>query len=163
MSEQNKWSRPSAPPNGMFLNQKERDLVKQVNVELLSRVLPQTIGYYAIDHERTEFNIYGEAIMKNFLPPLRVHARVFWEGTMEQPDSSFGSDKKQNVDVWFHKRRLNDDQNLEVRIGDFVQYGSSFYEITSLEMPRHLFGNVDFEFEVKARGVKARKGLFDGL
>ena len=163
MSESNKWDRPAAPPPPMFLNKKERDLVKQVNDEFHEKVVGQTVAYYAIDQETTDYHpIYGEAVNKNFLPPLRVYARVFWEGTMIQASDSFGADKQNNVDIYFHKRRLNEDQDASVRIGDFVLYGSVFYELTKVEMPRHLFSNVDFEFEVKCRGVRARQGLFDG-
>ena len=39
----NKWSQPSAPPPPLFTGKKERDLVKQVNDELIERVIGQTI------------------------------------------------------------------------------------------------------------------------
>ena len=60
MSEKDKWSRPEAPPPPLFLGEKERDLVKQVNDELIERVIGQQITYYAIDIERTNFHpLYG--------------------------------------------------------------------------------------------------------
>ena len=69
MSEDNKWSRPAAPPPPLFLGKKERDLVKQVNDELIEKVIGQQILYYPIDMERTNFNdLYGEAIEKTYLP-----------------------------------------------------------------------------------------------
>ena len=49
MSE--KWDRPDQPPPPLFLGKKERDLVKQVNDELIERVIGQTIVYYPIDIE----------------------------------------------------------------------------------------------------------------
>ena len=80
MSTNNKWSQPDAPPPPMFLNQKERDLVKQVNDELIERVIGQTILYYPIDLELTNFHpLYGESMEKTFLPPVRVHAMVKWD------------------------------------------------------------------------------------
>ena len=39
----NKWSQPVQPPPPLFFNKKERDLVKQVNDELIERVIGQTI------------------------------------------------------------------------------------------------------------------------
>ena len=78
----NKWTRPDNPPPPLFLGKKERDLVKQVNDELIERVIGQTIVYYPIDIDRTDFHpVYGEAIQKTFLPPVRVHALVEFEGT----------------------------------------------------------------------------------
>ena len=70
-----KWSKPASPPPPLFLGEKERDLVKQVNDELIERVIGQQIVYYPIDISRTNFNdLYGEAIEKTFLPPVRVYA-----------------------------------------------------------------------------------------
>ena len=39
MSDDNKWSKPDAPPPPLFLGKKERDLVKQINDELVEKVI----------------------------------------------------------------------------------------------------------------------------
>ena len=62
---------------------------------------------------------------------------------------------------FLHKRRLEEDQDLYVREGDFVLYGDFFYEIVKLSEPKKLFGQVDHGFEISARCRRARKGLFD--
>ena len=59
----NEWKRPEAPPPPLFLGEKERNLVKQVNDELVEKVIGQQILYYSIDLERTNFHsLYGEAV-----------------------------------------------------------------------------------------------------
>ena len=59
----NKWKKPAAPPPPLFLGKKERDLVKQVNDELIEKVIGQQILYYPIDLETTRFHdLYGEAV-----------------------------------------------------------------------------------------------------
>ena len=73
----------------------------------------------------------------------------------------FGIDKDSAITVKFHKRRLNEDQNLFVREGDFILYGDKYYELTKLSSPRKLFGQVDQTFEIIATAKRARKGLFD--
>ena len=61
------WSQPEAPPPPMFTGKKERDLVKQVNDELIERVIGQTIAYYPVDMKHSNFHpLYGEAIEKTF-------------------------------------------------------------------------------------------------
>ena len=74
MSDQdNEWSQPAAPPPPLFTGKKERDLVKQVNDELIERVIGQQVVYYPISVEHTNFHpLYGEAIKKTFLRPIRV-------------------------------------------------------------------------------------------
>ena len=62
-SDDNKWAQPSAPPPPLFVGQKERDLIKQVNDELIEDVIGQQILYFPISQEHTNFHpIYGEAI-----------------------------------------------------------------------------------------------------
>ena len=73
----------------------------------------------------------------------------------------FGVDKTSQITVNFHKRRLEEDQDVFVREGDFILYGDIYYEITKLSQPRKLFGQVDQTFEISATCKRARKGLFD--
>ena len=59
----NKWKQPHQAPPPLFTGKKERDLVKQVNDELIEKVIGQQILYYPIDIDRTNFHdMYGEAI-----------------------------------------------------------------------------------------------------
>ena len=77
----NKWTKPTNPPPPLFLGEKERDLVKQVNDELLERVIGQQILYIPVSTEFTNFHpLYGEAIQKSFLSPVRVYALVEFDG-----------------------------------------------------------------------------------
>ena len=162
MADKNKWSQPDAPPPPLFTGQKERDLIKQVNDELIERVIGQQVLYYPIDIQTTNFHpLYGEAIKKNFLPPVRVHALVEFEG-VETTTDSYGLDKQSSIVIHFHKRRLTADQDLYVREGDFVAYGENYYEIVTLKEPKEIFGQADRRMEISAKCIKARKGLFDG-
>ena len=96
MSSDNKWKQPDSPPPPLFIGKKERDLIKQVNDELIERVIGQ------------------------------------------------------------------EDQDLYVRAGDFVNYGGIFYEIVDWAEPRKIYGQVDHSIEVSAKCVRARPGVFDG-
>ena len=158
----NEWSQPEAPPPPLFTGKKERDLVKQVNDELIERVIGHTIVYYPIDISRTNFHdLYGEAITKTFLPPIRVQALIEWEGYKTKYNDSIGLDKESSVNVHFHKRRLTEDQDLFVREGDFIYYGDLYYEIVTLSEPKRLFGQVNHKLEISAKCIRAREGLFD--
>ena len=160
-SEENKWSQPSAPPPPLFVGEKERNLVKQVHDELIERVVGQQVVYYPIDVNTTDFHpVYGEAIKKTFLPPVRIYCLVQFEGLQTNMDR-FGVDKNVNINVYFHKRRLVEDQNLFAREGDFLLYGDIHYEIVSLQETKQLFGQIDYRYEIMAKCIRAREGLFD--
>lgn len=159
--KKNQWSQPEAPPPPLFTGQKEKDLVKQVNDELIERVIGQTILYYPISLEATNFHpLYGEAIRKTFLPPIRVHVLVDWEG-FKQTTNNFGVDNRPSITIKFHRRRLVEDQQLFVRVGDFALYGDNYYEIVSLNEPKQLFGQNENRFEIEAKCIKARESTFD--
>ena len=158
----NKWEQPNNPPPPLFAGKKEKDLVKQINHDVIERVIGQTIVYYPISIENTDFNpTYGEAIQKTFMNPIRVHALVKYD-SQQTKTTNLGVDRIEKISVMFHKRRLTEDQNLFVREGDFVLYGKFYYEIMTLEEPKWLYGQVENSFEIVAKCVRARRGLFDG-
>ena len=144
----------------MFFGEKERNLVKQVNDELAERVLGQSIAYYPISVEESNFNdIYGEAKEKVSLPPVRVFAYV--EVQNDQTNTKYGYEYQTKLTVNFHRRRLVEDQNLFVRVGDFIQYGDVFYEIVkTYNDTRYYFGQVEHKFQISAECVRARAGTF---
>ena len=118
--------------------------------------------YYPISSELTNFNnVYGEAIEKNFLNPIRVHALVKFE-SQDTTTTNLGVDRIEKITVLFHKRRISEDQNLFVREGDFILYSGRYYEILTLTEPRWLFGQAENSFEISASCIRAREGLFDG-
>jgi len=161
MSDDNKWSQPDSPPPPLFTGKKEKDLVKQVNDEIIERVVGQTVLYYPISLEHTDFHdLYGEAIQKNFLNPIRVYAMVKWN-SQNTTTTPLGVDRIEKISISFHKRRLAEDQDLFVREGDFIQYGENFYEILTLTEPVWLYGQVESSFEITADCTRAREGLFN--
>lgn len=162
MSKDDKWSKSEQPPPPMFLGEKERNLVKQVNDEISERVVGQQVLYFPIDVEHTNFHpLYGEAIEKTFLPPVRVFAMVEYQGIETEYMENVGIDKTTKISVKFQKKRITEDQDLFVREGDFVRYGSIFYEIVKLIEPKLLFGQPEHRFEIQAECIRARDGVFN--
>ena len=152
---------PEAPPPPLFLGQKEKDFVKQINDEVSERIVGQTVTYYPISRELTQYHpVYGEAVQKTFLSPIKVMALVEWEGS-NTTTQVFGIDRRTSVTVHFHRRRLTEDQDLYVREGDFILYGDTFYEIITLAETKNLFGQVNSEFEIVTKCIKARESLFN--
>jgi phenylpropionate dioxygenase-like ring-hydroxylating dioxygenase large terminal subunit len=157
----NEWSQPDAPPPPLFTGKKEKDFVKQVTDEVIERIVGQGVFYYPISVEHTEFHeVYGEAITKTFLPPIRVYALIEWSEFITET-GKFGVDRRRAITIHFHKKRLTEDQDLYVREGDFVKYGDLFYEIVSLSEPQQLFGQTDTKVEIVAKCIRAREGKFN--
>lgn len=159
----NEWEKPDAPPPPLFLNDKERDFVKQINDEIIERIVGQRVAYYAIDLIRTNFHpLYGEAIDKVFMPPVLVHAIIdFKEDASQVNITHEGIDKRPTLTIHFHKRRLTEDQDVYVKEGDFVSYGTDFYEILKVVEPREIWGSTRHKIEISATCIKARRGAFN--
>lgn len=156
-----KFDRLEGSPPPMFLGQQERDLVKHINNEVIECIIGQQIVYYPISDEHTNYHpLYGESMHKTFLDPVHVYALVEWEGIQISSESR-GIDKFSTITVYFHKRRLTEDQELFVREGDFIQYGANFYEIVSVNEPREIWGQTEHKMEISAKCHKARDGLFN--
>lgn len=156
-----KWEQPTNSPPPLFTGKKEKDLVKQINDEIIERVIGQAILYYPISVEHTNFHpLYGEAINKTFLPPVHVNVLVTWEG-YKTTTNNFGIDRRPTITVHFHKRRLVEDQDLFVHEGDFIFYDSSYFEIVTLLEPKLIFGDANSTMEIAAKCIKAREGIFD--
>lgn len=156
-----KYNRPAAPPPPLFLGKKERDLVKQVNDEVIERIIGQQVVYYPIDIGLSDFHsLYGESINKTFLPPIQIFALVSFEDN-STTTTSFGLDRRSTIEIHFHKRRLVEDKDLFVREGDFVKYGKTFYEISQLREPKEIFGRTEHRVEIIAGCIRAREGTFD--
>jgi len=163
----NKWTQPASPPPPLFVGKPERDFVKQLNDEIIEKIIGEQILYFPIDIGRTDYNdLYGEAIKKTFLPPVRVYALIEYLGS-ERTQQQFGFDGLYNINVHLHKRRLVQDQDLFARLGDFMQYDGMYFEIVDIFEPRYLFGqdssftSQETSLEITLVGKQARRGLFD--
>ena len=123
----NKWSQPASPPPPLFVGKAERNFVKQINDEVIERIIGQQVLYFSLDMDKTDYHtLYGEAIKKTFLPPVRVYTLVEFNGS-DRVQQQYGFDNLYNITIHFHKRRLTADQNLFVRLGDFVQYDGMYF------------------------------------
>jgi len=163
----NKWTQPVSPPPPLFVGKAERSFVKQINDEIIEKIIGEQVLYFPIDVRRTDFHpLYGEAIKKTFLPPVRVYSLIEYNGS-DRVQERYGFDNLYNITVHFHKRRLTEDQDLFVRLGDFMQYDEMYFEIVDVFEPRYLFGQDsafttdETSLEVTAVAKQARKGLFD--
>lgn len=156
--------KPHPPP--LFLNDAERDFRKQVTDEVIERVVGQKISYYPIDIRNSNFHpLYGEATDKVFREPLAVKALIDWrnQGELELDyEDNVAFDVNKGIIVHFHKRRLTEDQKFMVNAGDFICYGSTFYEIAKTLEPSRVFGQINHRLEISAHCIRARQSIFDG-
>lgn len=151
-----RWSRPNTPPSPLFTGKPERDFVKQVTDEVNEYIIGQTVLYFAVDIERTTFHpLYKEAVEKIYYPPIYVKALVDFEDDSTET-TKYGIDRRSNIIVHFHNRRLTEDNNLSAKEGDILYYGDTYYEIARLAEPEELFGQNAHRVGIDAYCFKSR-------
>ncbi len=162
----NKWTQPVQPPPPLFVGKAERNFVKQINDEIIEKIVGEQILYFPVDIEKSNFHpLYGESIKKTTLRPIRVYGLIEYVGS-DRVQEKYGFDNLYNINVHLHKRRLTEDQNLFARLGDFVQYDEMYFEIVDIFEPRYLFGqdsafDDNTSLEVTLVAKQARRGLFN--
>ncbi len=142
-----------------FVTTRELDFISNITKELLQGVVEEKVRYYAISLESSVIDrLYEEAVKKVWAAPVEFDALVHWD---QGPTKAgrFGMDANYSVEVYAHKNELVD-RNIEVREGDFVEYGGVFFEITSATQPQIVFGQVNNKVMVKMTCVQSREGQF---
>lgn len=160
MSHNNRWSRLSSPPPPLFMGAKERDFAKQVNSELLERVVGQQILYFSLDIEHSNYHkLYGEAINKVYLPPIHVYCLIDLNEFETLTDSG-GIDRIQTIVIHLHSRRITNDQNLQVQEGDVLLYGEQYFEVFDISYAQLVFGQINYKAEIVVKARKVSEGFF---
>ena len=115
--------------------------------------------YFPVDLQSTYIHpLYKESINKVYLPGIRIYALVDFEDD-DVKTTSIGIDRKSKITVYFHNKRVREDQELFVREGDVIFYNNEYHEIRKVTEPDRLFDQIDFKVQVKAECIKIRNGI----
>ena len=146
----------------LFITPRELDLISDLTKEVIKDVIGQVIFYYSVRTDVTfVHDVYEESTEKIFDPPIEVDALVEWSPG-ETKTNKFGSEKFHSIEARVHSRDLTD-KDLCMKIGDFISYGSVFFELTQVTTISKIFGQVEHVTGYKLVGKQAREGLIDKL
>ena len=135
----------------LFGSQRDFKLFAGINRELLSDVMEQEILYYKIALADTQANIYGEALEKTFMAPVKLNCRIeSQQGSTE--DSDFGSDYNKLVDYYFLREQMVD-ANVVPEVGDIVMWHENYYEIDTV-IENQFFVGRDNNYQLESRNDK---------
>ena len=144
----------------LFITPREMDLISDLTKEVIKDVIGQMIFYYPVRTDVTSVHdVYEESTEKVFDTPIELDALVEWSPG-ETRTNKFGSEKFHSIEARVHTRDLTD-KSLRMKIGDFMSYGSVFFEITQVESISKIFGQVEHVTGYKIAGKQAREGLIN--
>lgn len=142
-----------------FITTRELGLIDSWSRELIQGTVQQEVVYYGISYEESRVHdVYDEAVLKEYLRPVRINARVEFD---QGPTSAKGGvvDSTFTARVVLHAEECRE-RNVSPREGDFIEYGQVVFEVTSVRHAQPAFGQVNDKLKYELSCVASREAQF---
>lgn len=142
-----------------FITSREISLIDGWIRELVQDIVQQEIIYYAISFEDSRVHdVYDEAILKEYLQPVRINARVKFDQTATSAKNGT-LDSGYELSVQLHPDECRQ-RNVVPREGDFIEFGQVVFEITTVGYSQPVFGQMNDKIKYELTCVASREGQF---
>jgi len=143
----------------LFITPREINFINDIAKEVIKDVIGQKIYLFQISEFKSKVHdVYEESQDKVFDTPIELDCLVKYSGQQVVTDR-FGSEKVFTIEVYIQARDLLD-KGIEILEGDFISYGSVFYEITKAPSTDIIMGQIEHERFITISGRQSRKDLF---
>jgi hypothetical protein len=143
----------------LFITPREINFINDIAKEIIKDVSGQKIYLFQISEAKSKVHdVYEESVDKVFETPIELDCLVKYTGATVQTDR-YGSEKLFTIEAYVQARDLLD-KGIEILEGDFMSYGSVFYEITKAPNTEIIFGQIEHERFITLSGKQSRRDLF---
>lgn len=122
----------------LFGSNRDFDLLVNINRELLKDIVEQEILIYKLSIADTTTNLYGEALEKTYLEPVKLNCLIT-RGDQVVDVDEFGPDLGRNASFALLRRDLQDIQ-LVPEVGDIVMWHEDYYEVDLVKENQLFYG-----------------------
>ncbi len=130
----------------LFGSKKDFNLLVRINRELLKDVIEQEILIYKMNLADTNTNIYGEAMQKTYLQPVKLNCLIT-RGDQIIDIDEFGPDLGRDASFALLKQDL-EDISVVPEVGDIVMWHEDYYEVDTVKENELFYGrNNDYNVE----------------
>tara|TARA_B100000700_G_scaffold306585_1_gene381918 strand:+ start:409 stop:1068 length:660 start_codon:yes stop_codon:yes gene_type:complete len=144
----------------LFITPREIDLISDITKEVMKDVVGQKVYYYRVREEYSEIHdVYEESPEKIFDPAIEIDALIEWDSS-KVSTNNFGTEKYQKIVVYIQHRDMMD-KNIEIREGDYLSYGTNFFELTTVEDDSLVYGQIEYSTGYRITCTQARIGQID--
>jgi len=131
----------------LFVDDRALVHFQRIATEVMECVTQQKLVYYAIEGTLSKTDeLYGESTDKVFRQPIEIYALILYNSPLVKT-GSFSSETQYSLKFYIQKYRL-EDYKLNIRQGDFVEFGDKIYEITIVTEPQLIAGMGDFGYRM---------------
>jgi len=128
----------------LFGRQRDINLFKTVNRELMGDVITQQCSIYKYKLEATKVNLYGEASEGRHFKGPYIFNTLIARQDQEYPESDLGVDFKWGIEFRFLRADLVD-ANVVPEVGDVILYQEGYYEVNNINSNQYFLGkNPDY-------------------
>ena len=144
----------------LFITPREIDLISDITKEVMKDVVGQKIYYYRVREEYSDVHdVYEESPEKVFDQPIEIDALIQWDSS-KVSTNQFGTEKYQKIVVYIQHRDMLD-KGIEIREGDYLSYGTNFFELTTVEDDSLVYGQIEYSTGYRITCTQARTGQID--
>jgi len=104
----------------LFGGQRDADLFRKLNKELITDIIDTEVYYYKIILDDTKRNLYGEGKDKVYYNPIKIPTLVD-RTNAQQIFDEFGSSYTRNVNFYFLRDTLVE-KNVYPEVGDVIEW-----------------------------------------
>ena len=122
----------------IFGSNRDFDLLVSINRELLKDIIEQEILLYKLSIVDTSTNLYGEALEKTYLEPVKLNCLIT-RGDQVIDIDEFGPDLGREASFALLKQDLKDIQ-LVPEVGDIVMWHEDYYEVDTVKENQLFYG-----------------------
>jgi hypothetical protein len=136
----------------LFGSQKDFNVLStHISRELLQHIVEQEIGYYKLSLTDTQANLYGEAMDKVYLNPVKLNCFITRGDQVINVDE-FGPDLGRDASFAFIRQDLVD-ANTVPEVGDIVLWHEDYYEVDTVR-ENQLFVGRDSSYNLTSYGSR---------
>lgn len=106
--------------------------------EIVDDVVTQQIGYYKIILPNSPPNMYGEALIKDYIGPVLMNCLID-RGDFNVNATDFGPDSVRDASFRFLRSTLIE-ANVVPEVGDIIMYNDLYYEVDNTNENQLILG-----------------------
>jgi len=133
----------------IFGSNKDFNLLVNINRELLQDVIEQEILLYKLNIVDTSTNLYGEALEKTYLEPIKLNCLIT-RGDQVYDVDELGVDLGRQASFAILKQDLRD-INTVSEVGDIVMWQEDYYEVDAIKENQLFYGR-DSDYNIARTG-----------
>ena len=126
---------------GLFLNNRDLRLYRNINRQLINKIIGTSINYFKMNILQSKQNIYGQSLQKIYFQNIKIMGLVQFQDYRAQ-NGQMGYNVFNNL-----KLRLDRQYMIQIdlypQVGDVIQWNNQYYDISTVVQNQFIGGQTN--------------------